>query len=548
MASAEKASKYLSLVQDEFRKHSDGSVCKAQSPETCPFNKRAESGDRLEGDAGSGITAEEDAEYMEAVKNGDMEKAERMVRKAAAKAMPYTKVVGENGLPKVVYHGTSEFGFTKFDFGKAGKRSFDAYKVPGMFFSDNFFAAQSYTGNSFKDVKPDPVSSDRYFYWNEPTDEDDAYDYLNHIADKKNGGEKILEKLRSYSDGASEILDFARKEWSIRHSDFDKYRDEFFEKTNGVNAVFLNMKNPRIGSSDGGTWGHVRDISEGENAKEIGHKEFVNDAIASGHDGVIINDVIDYGSPPIGGFKPSTDYIAFNSAQIKSADPVTYDDAGNVIPLSKRFNFSSADIRDEATGRILDIIKNVDAEDASLDWTSGKNPEIHRYRGKRQPIDRVPKKITKQIIVENCKLIKTVDEKLLPLLAGKVYGMLTGKVEAEDFIDWCMDECGLEEWQAYRIARDQIVKAREWIKIADWKHRGVSYVMWCHSGKDAEPRDYHVAKWNGKSGLRNGCPNGLNGFVFNIDNPPVIDKKTGERGLPSTLIGCKCFLRGIKGV
>ena len=126
--------------------------------------------------------------------------------------------------------------------------------------------------------------------------------------------------------------------------------------------------------------------------------------------------------------------------------------------------------------------------------------------------------------------------------------MLTGKVEAEDFIDWCMDECGLEEWQAYRIARDQIVKAREWIKIADWKHRGVSYVMWCHSGKDAEPRDYHVAKWNGKSGLRNGRPNGLNGFVFNIDNPPVIDKKTGERGLPSTLIGCKCFLRGIKGV
>lgn len=194
--------------------------------------------------------------------------------------------------------------------------------------------------------------------------------------------------------------------------------------------------------------------------------------------------------------------------------------------------------------RYLDLVS---AEDASFEWTTGKNPEAWRKRGKRQAIDRVPKKIVKQIVVENCKLIKTVDEKLLPALAGKIYGMLTGKVDAEDFIDWCMDECGLEEWQAYRIARDQIVKAREWIKIADWKNRGMNYVVWCHSGKDNEPRDYHIKPWNGKSGLKSGKPNGLNGFVFAIDDPPVIDKKTGERGMPSTLIGCKCFLKAIRG-
>lgn len=38
-------------------------------------------------------------------------------------------------------------------------------------------------------------------------------------------------------------------------------------------------------------------------------------------------------------------FIAFNPNQIKSADPVTYDDAGNVIPLSQRFNPESPDIR-----------------------------------------------------------------------------------------------------------------------------------------------------------------------------------------------------------
>lgn len=40
-----------------------------------------------------------------------------------------------------------------------------------------------------------------------------------------------------------------------------------------------------------------------------------------------------------------TVYIPFSSEQVKSADPVTYDDAGNVIPLSERFNAKNNDIR-----------------------------------------------------------------------------------------------------------------------------------------------------------------------------------------------------------
>lgn len=38
-------------------------------------------------------------------------------------------------------------------------------------------------------------------------------------------------------------------------------------------------------------------------------------------------------------------WIPFSSEQVKSADPVTYDDAGNVIPLSQRFSEASNDIR-----------------------------------------------------------------------------------------------------------------------------------------------------------------------------------------------------------
>ena len=37
--------------------------------------------------------------------------------------------------------------------------------------------------------------------------------------------------------------------------------------------------------------------------------------------------------------------VVFEASQIKSADPVVYDDNGNVIPLSERFNSSNDDIR-----------------------------------------------------------------------------------------------------------------------------------------------------------------------------------------------------------
>ena len=41
--------------------------------------------------------------------------------------------------------------------------------------------------------------------------------------------------------------------------------------------------------------------------------------------------------------------VVFDPSQIKSADPVTYDDAGNVIPVSQRFSDQSDDIRNPYT-------------------------------------------------------------------------------------------------------------------------------------------------------------------------------------------------------
>lgn len=71
-------------------------------------------------------------------------------------------------------------------------------------------------------------------------------------------------------------------------------------------------------------------------------REYRNFADANGYDGFIL----DAGKnlDPDMGMLIDREFVIFNSSKIKSADPVTYDDAGNVIPLSRRFD-SGNDIR-----------------------------------------------------------------------------------------------------------------------------------------------------------------------------------------------------------
>ena len=56
-----------------------------------------------------------------------------------------------------------------------------------------------------------------------------------------------------------------------------------------------------------------------------------------------------------------TEYAVFSSNQIKSADPVTYDEQGNVIPLSKRFNPASNSILNARPKEYGDFDDDLDA-------------------------------------------------------------------------------------------------------------------------------------------------------------------------------------------
>ena len=71
--------------------------------------------------------------------------------------------------------------------------------------------------------------------------------------------------------------------------------------------------------------------------------EFVEQADRNGNDGIILLHVRDNQLRPSA--EESTVYMFRESKQAKSADTVTYDDNGNVIPLSQRFDANNPDIR-----------------------------------------------------------------------------------------------------------------------------------------------------------------------------------------------------------
>lgn len=74
------------------------------------------------------------------------------------------------------------------------------------------------------------------------------------------------------------------------------------------------------------------------------------------------------------------------------------------------------------------------------------------------------------------------------------------------------------------IAKDQTRKAYNNLNVARMEKVGVQEFEWVHSGGGKDPRDYHQ--------------NNLNGKVFSLNDLPVIDPKTGTRGIPGQLVNC----------
>ena len=124
-------------------------------------------------------------------------------------------------------------------------------------------------------------------------------------------------------------------------------REGTFEKNRvakgGVYSTFLKLENPYVVDFKGEYYSHKVD---GRDINEIAEY-----ARQNGYDGVIAKNIKDPGDMGDANWesKPTLavaeDYIVFDSNRIKSAEPITYDNNGKVIPLSERFKTDTPDIR-----------------------------------------------------------------------------------------------------------------------------------------------------------------------------------------------------------
>lgn len=154
----------------------------------------------------------------------------------------------------------------------------------------------------------------------------------------------------------------------------------------------------------------------------------------------------------------------------------------------------------------------------------------------------------KMAITENVNLIKSIPAQYFKDIVGAVTRSMEfgGSLEQlEKDVEYIG---GVAKRRARLIATDQTRKVYESLALRQLIDAGFNKVQWHHSGGGKIPREYHLRKWDGVS---DNPPNGLNGYIFNINEPPIIQFAKGKqpevRGYPSVLINCRCFLTPIRG-
>ncbi|MBE6920167.1 MAG: hypothetical protein E7468_01215 [Ruminococcaceae bacterium] len=117
-------------------------------------------------------------------------------------------------------------------------------------------------------------------------------------------------------------------------------------------AVYLMLKKPLVIDCRGQNYASIT-----FDGKEMDTYEWAAYAKKNRYDGVIFENISDgVGYDDLQ--RLTTDYVVFDSNRIKSADPVTYDNKGNVIPLSERFSVTNRDIRYSTDDEGVEIIKS----------------------------------------------------------------------------------------------------------------------------------------------------------------------------------------------
>lgn len=138
--------------------------------------------------------------------------------------------------------------------------------------------------------------------------------------------------------------------------------------------------------------------------------------------------------------------------------------------------------------------------------------------------------VLKASVAENVALIKSIPAQYLEAVNGAVLRSITTGNGLADIVPFLASEKGITLRRAKMIANDQTRKAFNAISKGRMQAAGLTKFEWLHTGGSNEPRKDHIA---------------MNGNIYRFDDPPIIDKRTGERGIPGQAINCRCRMKPI---
>lgn len=297
-------------------------------------------------------------QYSEAIKNNDIETAQKLVDE---KAMSWGAYSEDGKTPTKLYHGTQSFGFTEFALDKMDDGR-------SIFLTDSKEIASTYSG--VDDVRK---ISERINIDVDKLTSDKTVELLNKYSEKYNYkyySESEVEKLKSDNNSrygrrlnrdniSGDIIVSQSKKTPVFYlSSIDSSKELLkIYVGKGNYSLYAKLNNPYVVECDGsyyndityyevlpdelkkfypsGLWrtGTTRDVAE-----------YAKD---NGYDSVIFKNLNDKGgkNSKIPRDTIANVYVAFNPNNVKSADAITYDNNGKVIPLSERFDGNEDDIR-----------------------------------------------------------------------------------------------------------------------------------------------------------------------------------------------------------
>jgi SPP1 gp7 family putative phage head morphogenesis protein len=138
--------------------------------------------------------------------------------------------------------------------------------------------------------------------------------------------------------------------------------------------------------------------------------------------------------------------------------------------------------------------------------------------------------MVKASIAENVALIKTLPEAYLGKVSTAVMRSITSGNGLQDLVPFFTKQKGITERHARNMAYDQTRKATNGINRGRMQGVGIKRFEWVHTGGGQAPRQDHID---------------MSGNVYSFDDLPVIDARTGERGIPGQAPNCRCIMRPV---